>query len=151
MKWLGLVASVQPHFIVSDFWVVERLGKDRARWAYPLKTLMKEGLLVASGSDCPVEPISPILGIWAAVARKSFAEESLSVEEALRTYTINAAYASFDEDKKGTIETGKLADITILSGNPFKVQKDNVKNIKIQMTIVDGKIAYVSKSFHGEP
>ncbi len=147
MKRLGLIASVQPHFIVSDFWVIDRVGKERARWVYPFKTLMKECLIVASGSDCPVEPINPILGVWAAVARKSFAEERLSVEEALKTYTVNAAYASFDEDKRGTIETGKLADITILSNNLAKVKPDDIGNVKVEMTIVDGKVVYVSKQF----
>jgi predicted amidohydrolase YtcJ len=142
MRNLNITASVQPHFVVSDFWVVNRVGKERAHWVYPFKTLLKEGLIVASGSDCPVEPISPILGVWAAVARKNFAEESLTVEEALQTYTINAAYASFDEDKKGTIETGKFADMTILSDDLFKVKPDNIKNVNVEMTIVNGKIVY---------
>jgi hypothetical protein len=150
MKRLGLIASVQPHFIVSDFWVVDRVGKERACWVYPFKTLIKEGLIVASGSDCPVEPLNPILGVWAAVARKRFAEERLSVEEALKTYTVNAAYASFDDDKRGAIETGKLADITILSKNLAKVKPDDIRNVKVEMTIVDGKIVYVSKRFQSE-
>jgi hypothetical protein len=97
MKRSNIIASVQPHFVVSDFWAADRVGKTRARWVYPFKTLIREGLVVVSGSDCPVEPIDPLLGIWAAVARKSFAEEGLTVEEALKTYTSNAAYASFDE------------------------------------------------------
>ena len=150
MSHLELVASVQPHFVVSDFWAVDRVGKIRGRWVYPFKTLIGEGLIVASGSDCPVEPINPILGIWAAVARKSSPEEALTVEEALRTYTINAAYASFDEEKRGTIEVGKLADLTILSDNLFKVQPNDIKNIKVNMTIVDGKIVYASEQFHWE-
>jgi len=142
MRRLGLIASVQPHFIVSDFWVVDRVGEDRARWVYPFKTLMKAGLVVASGSDCPVEPIDPLLGIWAAVARKSFAEESLTVDEALKTYTLNAAYASFDETNKGTIEAGKFADLTILSDDPAKVPPDEIRNITVEMVLVDGKIVY---------
>jgi len=142
MKRLGLIASVQPHFIVSDFWVVDRVGVKRARWVYPFKTLMREGVVVASGSDCPVEPINPLLGIWAAIARKGFKEESLTVEEALRTYTLNAAYASFDEGKRGTIEVGKLADLTVLSEDPFKVEPDQIRHISVEMTIVGGKIVY---------
>ncbi|MDH5482055.1 MAG: amidohydrolase [Candidatus Bathyarchaeota archaeon] len=144
MKHSKIIASVQPHFIVSDFWVPDRLGRKRAPWVYPLKTLLTEGIVVASGSDCPVEPINPILGVWAAVARKSFTRESLTVQEALKTYTINAAYASFDDGKKGTIEAGKLADITILSANLFEVQPDEIKNAKVVMTIVGGKIVYAS-------
>jgi len=103
---------------------------------------MREGLIVASGSDCPVEPINPLLGVWAAVARKSFGEESLTVEEALRTYTLNAAYASFDEDKKGTIEVGKFADLTFLSENLVEVPPDKIRNVMVEMVLVDGKIVY---------
>ncbi|MEM3770693.1 MAG: amidohydrolase [Candidatus Bathyarchaeia archaeon] len=142
MKRLGLIASVQPHFIVSDFWVVDRVGSERARWVYPFKTLLKTGVVVASGSDCPVEPINPLLGVWAAVARKRFGEENLTVEEALKTYTLNAAYASFDEARMGTIEVGKFADLTMLSDDPFKVAPDEIRNIRVEMTIVDGKIVY---------
>jgi predicted amidohydrolase YtcJ len=145
MKSLGLIASVQPHFIVSDFWVVDRLGKTRARWVYPLKTLLGEGLIVASGSDCPVEPVDPLLGIWAAVARKSFPEERLTVEEAMKTYTLNAAYASFDENKKGTVENGKLADLTILSDDLFNIPPDEIRKVSVDMTIVDGKIIYANE------
>jgi hypothetical protein len=148
VKRLGLIASVQPHFIVSDFWVVDRLGKTRARWVYPFKTLMNEGLIVASGSDCPVEPINPLLGIWASTARKNPVEESLTLEEALRTYTLNAAYASFDENKKGTIEVEKLADLTILSRNLFDTSPDDIRNVMVEMTIVDGKVVYASEHFH---
>jgi predicted amidohydrolase YtcJ len=142
MKRLNLVASVQPHFIVSDFWAIDRVGKARARWVFPFKKLIQEGIVVASGSDCPVELINPILGIWGAVARKSFPEESLTVEEALRTYTINAAYASFDEDKRGTIEVGKLADLTVLSDDPFSIAPDKIREVSVEKTIVDGKVVY---------
>jgi len=142
IKRLGLIASVQPHFIVSDFWVVDRVGVERARWVYPFKTLLKEGVMVASGSDCPVEPINPILGVWAAVARKSFSEESLTVEEALRTYTLNAAYVSFDEARMGTIEVGKFADLAVISHDPFKLAPNDIKNISVDMTMVGGKIVY---------
>jgi hypothetical protein len=142
MKRLDLIASVQPHFVFSDFWATDRVGKKRARWVYPFKSLLKEGLVVVSSSDCPVEPIDPVLGVWAAVARKSFPEESLTVEEALKTYSLNSAYASFDEDKRGTIEVGKLADFTILSEDLFKIKPDEIRNVKVEMTIVDGKIVY---------
>jgi len=142
MKRLRLIASVQPHFVASDFWLVDRVGEARACWVYPLKTLMHEGITVVSGSDCPVEPISPILGIWAATTRKIVPQENLTVEEALKTYTSNAAFASFDEDKRGTIEPGKLADLTILSNDPFSVTPSSIKQIKVRMTIVNGRIVY---------
>jgi len=92
-----------------------------------------------------VEPISPILGIWAATTRKDHLEERLTAEEALKTYTLNAAYASFDEDKRGTIEAGKLADLTMLSDDPLAVAADRIKQIKVDMTIVGGKIVYARK------
>jgi hypothetical protein len=142
MKKLRLIASVQPHFVPSDFWVVDRVGQARARWVYPFKTLMHEGLTLAAGSDCPVEPISPILGVWAAVTRKSFPEENLTVEEALKMYTVNAAYASFDEKERGTIEVGKLADLTVLSADLLSVPADDIRKIRVQLTIVNGKVVY---------
>ncbi len=142
MRRLGVLASVQPHFIVSDFWVEQRLGRARARWTYPFKTLLEEGVVVCAGSDCPVEPISPMLGVWAAVAKQPNHEERLTVEEALRLYTVNAAYASFEENIKGTIEEGKLADMIVLSEDPFKVEPERIKEINVLMTIVGGKIVY---------
>jgi predicted amidohydrolase YtcJ len=127
------------------------VGKTRARWVYPFKTLINKGLTVVSGSDCPVEPISPILGIWAAVARRNPREEGLTVEEALRTYSLNAAYASFDEHKRGTIEAGKLADLTVLSGDLSSVQSDDIKFVKVEMTIVNGKVVYVRSHLNKKP
>jgi predicted amidohydrolase YtcJ len=145
MKRSKLIASVQPHFVVSDFWTIDRVGKGRARWAFPFKTLMKEGVTVVSGSDCPVENISPVLGIWAATARTRFPEETLTLEEALKTYTLNAAYASFDEDKRGSIEVGKLADLTILSQDLSDVPADKMREVSVELTIVNGKIVYSKK------
>jgi hypothetical protein len=145
MKELGVIASVQPHFVVSDFWVEQRLGKKRARWVYAFKTLMKKGILVVGGSDCPVEPINPLLGIYAAVNREMLPQETITVEEALRIYTINAAYASFEEKIKGSIEAGKLADLVVLSSDLREVAPSEIKDVKVEMTIVGGKIAYTGK------
>ncbi len=142
IKSLGLIISIQPHFAFSDFWVADRVGKKRARWVYPFKTLIREGIMVVSGSDCPVEPINPFLGIWAAVARKSFPEERLTLEEALKTYTLNAAFASFEEKDKGTIEVGKYADLTIVEGDLEKAELDKIKEVSVKMVIVNGKIVY---------
>jgi len=142
MKKLKLIASVQPHFIVSDFWAADRVGPERARWVYPFKTLINEGVTVAGGSDCPVEPINPLLGIQAAVARKTFTEERITVDDALSIYTVNAAYASFEDEIKGSIEEGKLADSIVLSKNPLTVEPDKIGDIEVEMTIVGGKIVY---------
>lgn len=144
IKRLNLVVSVQPHFVVSDFWLHERLGKDRARLAYAFKTLVDAGIVVVSGSDCPVEPINPLLGIWAAVARKN-SDERLTLEEALRSYTLDAAYASFDENRKGSVEVGKFADLTILSDDLFSISLEKIKDVSVEMTIVDGKIVYAKQ------
>src|SRR5271157_2852279 len=141
LKSLDLVASVQPHFIASDFWLIDRLGKKRTRWAYPFKDLIKKGVVLASGSDGPIEPISPLLGIWAATAKRG-SKENLPVKEALETYTINAAYAGFNEDRKGKIEIGKVADLTVLSNDLFSVKPEMIRKVMVEMTIVDGKIVY---------
>jgi predicted amidohydrolase YtcJ len=142
MKRLSLTASIQPHFVISDFWTVDRVGPKRARWTYPFKTLAQEGVIIASGSDCPVELINPLLGIWAATDRKDCSKEKFTAEEALRTYSLNAAYASFDEDKKGTIETGKYADFTVLSDDVTRVALDKIRDVAIEMVMVNGKIVY---------
>ena len=142
MKELELIASVQPHFVVSDVWTVNRVGPERARWAYPFKTLLDEGITVASGSDCPVEQINPLLGLWAATNREDKPKENLTFEEALRTYTINTTFASFDENRKGTIEKGKYADLTILSENIDQAKTEKIRDVNVAMTIVNGKITY---------
>jgi predicted amidohydrolase YtcJ len=147
MKRLGVVASVQPHFSVSDFWTVDRVGQKRFGWVYPFKTLKNEGVVVASGSDCPIENISPLLGIWAAVCRKDLVKESLTVKEALQTYTVNAAFASFDEDKKGTVEAGKFADFVILSDDLFSLKPSEFRAVTVEMTVVNGRVVYAKKSF----
>lgn len=145
MKKLGIIASVQPHFIVSDFWAVKRLGRRRARWTYALKSLVENDVVTCGGSDCPIEPIDPLLGIWAAVTRKDFTQEKLSVDEAIRMYTKNAAFASHEETVKGVIECGKLADLTVLTQDPYKIKKDNIRDIRVDMTIVDGEIIYARR------
>ena len=139
MKELGVAASVQPHFTVSDFWIEKRLGTERARWVYPFRSLMKAGVVVCGGSDCPVEPISPLLGIWAAVFKQPNSKERLTIEEAIGLYTVNAAYTTFDEDMKGTIEEGKLADMIVVSDDPFKIEPEKIRDMKILMTIVGGR------------
>jgi len=149
IKKLGVVVSIQPSSIISEFSVwsaADRLGSTRARWLYPLKTLIKEGIRVSGGSDCPMEPISPFSGIQAAVARHFFPEERITVDEALRMYTVNAAYASFEENIKGSIEEGKLADLTVISRDPRTTTASKIEDTKVRMTIVGGKVVY-PKSF----
>jgi predicted amidohydrolase YtcJ len=145
MKMQKVIVSVQPRVVASEFSVwsaTERLGAERARWLYPLKTLLKKGIRVVGGSDCPMEPLSPLLGIQAAATRATFPEERVTVDEALRMYTVDAAYSSGEENIKGSVETGKLADLTVLSHNPAKVTPNEIENIAVEMTIVGGKVVY---------
>jgi len=142
MKRINAVASVQPHFAVSDFWVVSRVGEKRARWVYPFRSLVQSGIVVAAGSDCPVEPINPLAGVWAAATHPNNEEERVTVEEALAMYTVNGAYASFNENKVGLIKPGMLADFTVLSDDPCSVPPERIKDITVEMVIVGGKITY---------
>jgi predicted amidohydrolase YtcJ len=94
------------------------------------------------GSDAPVEPVSPILGIYTAVVNREFPKERLSIDEAISLYTINGAYGSFEENLKGSIEEGKLADIVVLSQDPCNINPEKIKDIRIEMTIVNGEIKF---------
>ena len=142
IRVLGLLATIQPHFVVSDFWVIKRLGPERARWTYAFKSLIDNHVPVAASSDAPVEQLSPLLGVWAAVTRERSPEERLSVMEALRAYTLGGAYFSFEEKVKGSIEVGKYADLTVLSHDPLKISPEKIRDIKVEMTIVGGKTVY---------
>jgi predicted amidohydrolase YtcJ len=145
MKKQKVIVSVQPRVVASEFSVwsaTEHLGAERARWLFPLKTLIKEGVKVVGGSDCPMEPLNPLLGIQAAVTRRFFPEERITVGEALRMYTVDAAYSSGEENIKGSIETGKLADLTVLSHDPYKVPPNQIENITVEMTITGGKVVH---------
>ncbi len=148
VKRLGaqdIVVSVQPKMVPTEFTVwsaTEHLGAERAKWLHPLKTLLNEGIRVAGGSDCPMEPLNPLLGMQEAVLRESYPEQRLTVEEALRMYTFDAAYCSGEENIKGSVEEGKLADLAILTADPTNVPSDKIKDIKVDLTIVDGKVVY---------
>ncbi len=144
MKELGLIASCQPPFINSEYtWLEKRIGKKRCKYTYPFKSLVDTGVLIASGSDCPIESPDVILGLHALVTRNGFVpEESISMEEALKTYTINGAYAAFEENIKGSIEVGKLADFVILDRNPLETPNSKIKDIKVIETIIRGKILF---------
>ncbi|MBA7672126.1 N-substituted formamide deformylase [subsurface metagenome] len=144
MATYGVIASCQPPFINSEYtWLVKRLGEERCKYTYPMKSIVDAGVVLASGSDCPIEDPSPILGLHALVTRNGFIpEECLSMEEALKTYTINAAYAAFEENIKGSIEVGKLADFVILDKNPLEVPKDEIKEIRVLETIIRGRSVF---------
>ncbi len=145
MKKLEVTVSVQPRVIASEFSIwsaINHLGAERAGLLFPLKTLFDAGILVAGGSDCPMEPLNPLLGIQEAVTREPFAEERLSVEEALRIYTVNAAYISCEENVKGSIEVGKLADFTVLSEDLLIAEPYRISRITVEMSILGGQVIF---------
>jgi predicted amidohydrolase YtcJ len=145
IRKLGIVVSIQPKVVESEFTVwsaTEHLGKKRARMLFPLKTLLTKGVCVVGGSDCPMEPLSPLLGVQSVVARKQFPEERLTIEEALRLYTVNAAYATQEETEKGVIEQGKLTDLTVLSEDPTKSPPGKLADVEVELTIIGGRIVH---------
>ncbi len=142
LKAQDVVVSIQPKMVPTEFDVwsaIAHLGVERARWLHPLKTLLDEGIKVAGGSDCPMEPLNPLLGMQETVVRSSYPEQRLNIEEALRIYTLDAAFCSGEENIKGSIEEGKLADFTVLSADPNEVLPEKIKDMRVEMVFIDGK------------
>ncbi len=147
---LGVIASMQGIHATSDApYVLARLGPERAQsGAYVWQSLKTSGAVVSNGTDVPVERIDPIANFHASVTRKTadgsvfFGDQRMSREEALESYTRNAAYAAKEEALKGSLEVGKLADITILSKDLLTVPDDEIRTIQVTSTIVGGKVAY---------
>ena len=142
LKKQDVVVSIQPKMVSTEFTVwsaQQRLG-ERACWLHPLKSLVDAGVKVAGGSDCPMEPLNPFLGIQESVFRQAYPEQRVSVVDALRMYTLDAAYSTCEEGAKGSIEEGKLADLTILASNPEVVAPDKFKDIRVNTVVVGGKI-----------
>jgi len=147
---MGVIASMQGIHCTSDApYVLERLGRARAQeGAYVWQKLMKSGAIVANGTDAPVEDVDPIANYYASVSRKLkdgsvfFPDQRMSRMEALKSYTINGAYAGFEEQNRGSLKPGKYADITVLSKDILKVPEDEIPTAKVSYTIVGGKIAY---------
>jgi predicted amidohydrolase YtcJ len=147
------IADIQPRFIVGDYpWVKDRLGEKREQNLYAWKTLLSAGVLCAGGSDAPVEPVDPLLGIHAAVTRRAPGQshngwnenEKLSMLDAIKLFTIGGAYATNEENVKGTISRGKFADMTVFSNNLFAMENpDELLRTNIEMTIIDGEIQEV--------
>jgi predicted amidohydrolase YtcJ len=149
-KKLGIIASVQTiHFSSDRPWAIDRLGKLRIEnGAYRWKQLIDSGAKVINGTDAPVEPINPIACFYAAVSRKTLdgrafeTDQKMSRDEALRCYTIDAAYAVFEESKKGSIKAGKFADFTVLDQDIMNIPEDKILKTKVMMTIIDGRIQF---------
>jgi predicted amidohydrolase YtcJ len=150
---LGVIASMQAIHCTSDgTWVPDRIGAARAEeGAYVWQKLMKSGAVVTNGTDAPVEDVDPIPNYYAAVTRKLsngkvfYPDQRMSRTEALRAYTIQNAFAAFEENVKGSLSAGKLADITVLTKDITKVPDEEIKTAKVAYTIVGGKVVYKAK------
>ena len=149
---IGVIASCQPYHLYFDgSYAEKKIGKERIKFSFPFKTLLDNNAILCFSSDWPVVPINPLDGVYAAVTRKTsdeknpggwIPEQKISVEDAVKCYTLNNAYASFEEDIKGSIGPGKLADFVVLSENIFEIPYENIKDVKVDMTVFDGKIIY---------
>lgn len=152
---LNVIASMQPYHAIDDGrWAEDLIGKERVRTTYAFKSLIDANTTLVFGSDWPVAPASPLYGIYAAVTRQTLdnknpngwiPEQKINVEQALIAYTKNAAFGSFDEKIKGTLEKGKLADFVILSEDLTTIESEKIKDVKILQTYVGGKKVYSRK------
>jgi hypothetical protein len=153
IKELGVVPVPQPIFLYGEGESYRAgLGEERVKWAYPMRSWLEAGIRVPMSSDCPAtsgaELISPLLGIYVAVTRKTDAdrelgpEQKIAVYDGLKAYTLNSAYACFEEGAKGSIEPGKLADFAVLAEDPLSVPPEKIKDISVDATIIDGKVVY---------
>lgn len=151
-KKLDVIASMQPSHAIGDlFFAPSRLGMKRLAGAYAWQKFLRSGAIIAGGSDAPVERGEPMIEFYAAVARKSLAgesgpgwhlEQAASREQALKMFTIWPAYAAFEENIRGSIEVGKLADLTILSADIMKIKESDILKTKCLMTVVGGEIVF---------
>lgn len=148
----GTIASVQPYHCIDDGrWAEKRVGSERAKTTYAFRSLIDAGAVVAIGTDWSVAPINPLLTIYAAATRRTLddrhpegwiPEEKLTVAEAIHGYTVQGAYASGEEQIKGSLEPGKLADMVILSDDILAIDPVDIRHAKVDMTIFDGKVIY---------
>lgn len=152
---LNVIASMQPYHAIDDGqWVEKAIGPERIKSTYAFNSLMEAKATVAFGSDWWVAPASPLYGMYAAVTRRTLdgknpdgwiPEQKITIEQALNAYTKNGAYASFDEDIKGTLTVGKLADFVILDNDITKVAPQQIKDVKVLQTYVGGKKVFDSE------
>lgn len=150
-----IVASMQPYHAIDDGrWAFKRLDANRLKGTYAFRSLLDSGAILAFGTDWTVAPINPLLGIYAAVTRRTLdgknpngwlPEQKITVQEAVHAYTFGSAYAEFQENAKGTIAPGKLADLVILSDDIFTINPVDIEKTKVLTTIVDGRMVFESK------
>jgi len=153
-KEQNVIADIQPLFVPSDFDLVDRhLGSERAHWTYRWKDIIDSGIAVGCGSDCPVESYEPLQTVYAAVTRQDkngnppegwFPGQRLTLDEVLYIYTMGSAYCSFEENIKGSITPGKLADLVVLSEDISSVEPARILELQVDLTMVGGKVVYRS-------
>jgi predicted amidohydrolase YtcJ len=151
---LGVIPSMQPtHCITDKRFYEKRIGTERSRGAYAWRSLIKAGAILAFGTDYQVEPLNPMEGLYAAVTRKDrlgeegdgwFPGQKLTMEEAIKYYTLGSAYAQFMDDRKGIIKPGFLADIVIVDRDLLTIPEDQIMKTKVDYTVVGGKVVYSS-------
>jgi predicted amidohydrolase YtcJ len=149
---LHVIASVEPYHAIDDGrWAEQRIGHDRASRTYAFRTFLEHGVRLAFGTDWNVAPLNPMLTVYAAVTRATldgknpngwFPEQKLTLPEAIEAYTMGSAYAEFQENEKGSITPGKLADMVLLSDDIFAIDPARIRDVKIVTTIVGGKIVW---------
>ena len=147
-----VIASMQPYHAIDDGrWAEKVIGHERAKTTYAFKSMLDAQAPLAFGSDWPVAPATPLEGIYAAVTRRTlddknpdgwFPEQKISVEDALKAYTKVAAYASFDENIKGSLEPGKLADFVVLEKDITNIDPVQIRKVKVLKTVVGGRIVF---------
>jgi predicted amidohydrolase YtcJ len=155
---LHIIASVQPFHAIDDGrWAEKRIGPERIKTTYAFRSLMDSGAVVAFGSDWPVAPLVPLTGIYAAVTRRTIdgknpngwmPQEKVTVAQAVRAYTSNAAYAEGEETLKGSIQPGQLADIIVLSRDIFQIDPAEVESVRVDLTLLGGAVVYDRTSPH---
>lgn len=149
---LGVIASVQPFHAIDDGrWAEKRIGHERCKTTYPFRSFLDAGVKLSFGSDWTVGPLDPILGIYAAVTRRTtdgatpngwFPEQKITVAEAVEAYTLTNAYAAFEENEKGSITPGKLADLVVLSDDIFSIDPVKIERVSVDLTIVGGSVVF---------
>ena len=154
---LGIIASVQPYHAIDDgCWAEKKIGPERAKTTYAFNSLNQAGAVLVFGSDWTVAPLNPLTGIYAAVTRRTLdgkhpegwvPEEKISVEEAIKSYTLRAAFAEFSEKEKGSLEPGKLADLVVLDRNLIRIAPEDILKTRVLLTMVDGWIVYSAPEF----
>jgi predicted amidohydrolase YtcJ len=149
---LHVIASMQPYHAIDDGrWAAKRLDTERLKTTYAFRSLLDAGATLAFGSDWPVAPMVPLMGIYAAATRRTidgknpggwFPEQKISVADAVHAYTVGSAFAEGQEDIKGAIARGKLADMVVLSKDVFHIDTVEIENTHVDMTMLDGRIVY---------